>query len=660
MTNHLYSCLISNRPKAGFFGSSVVDVDGLPVGGWSAAKPDDEAKARSAEAHRLVKAAKCPTGHFDPKNQPFQLYGMTVTQAELERREKRAKAAAFGRREEWERWAAPDTNPRDFDLMWQIESRNGEELQDAYKPLPEIDITGIFDGAEKTHDINLATGEITRRREWVKGAGTKAVIEHRAWCDEYRIRTKADAAITSLPPDQAGPRYTKMLSLDGARAISESCRFMAMKKGGFKTFLTLTLDDAARCRVEIRENQGPCTELEFKPKTKKKPAHYVQKVTRLHGSKFEYMPGVWGLVDAAPVKIVQNGYGYDQTFQTVQKELSRFWDAANKMYQRGWREKCPDTGKVQRAKPSQVVGWVGDMVGSDGAPPDGHPVRQKLNYAWVVENPKNERGQDNPHIHVMLSWSVPYRQFRAWASRIERIWGGGFGHLEKIKEPECAGSYLAKAAGYLTKAEGKADQGLVRGNRYGISQEARAPAWEIVGSYENGLMGSLVRDVYDHFTWEHGSKIARRNWLKDKLEETEKDDKKARQKIGKALESVRKELNENPDIPHRPSKYQLVIQGTHNAAQFFAWAKDKTGKIRNAWLPKKERGAAWCEEKKPEGIYLHEYQRQLKASRRSIWSRRWDRWKGDCLAYWQALRKAAVPDWAADHDGAEPWEYQLA
>ena len=658
MTDHLYSCLISNRPSAGFFGSADCDVDGLPVGGWRAAEPDAQARERSDRADRLVKAAKCPTGHLDPKNQPFQLYGMTVTQSEIERREKRARAAALGDRETWEKHAAPDTNAADFDLMWHIESRNAEPLRDAVTPLPIVDITGIYDGAEKTHDINLTTGEITRHREWVNGVGTKAVVEHRQWCDEYRIRTKSEAAVSALPPEQSGPRYTRMLSLDGARAISESCRYMAMKRGGFRTFLTLTLDDAARCRVEIRENVGPCTELEFRPKTKKRPAHYVPIVTRLHGCDYEYTPGAWG--NQAPVKMLLDGFGYDQTFQTVQKELSRFWDAANKMYQRGWHHKCPETGKIRRGKPSPVVGWQGDMVGLNGEPPEGRPVRQKLNYCWVVENPKNERGQDNPHVHIMLAWSVPFTQFRAWAERIERMWGAGFGHLEKIKEPECAGAYLAKAAGYLTKAEGKEDQGLVRGNRYGMSQEARAPEWEIVGTYENGLLGSLVRDVYDHFLFEHGSKIKRRNRLKEMLEETEKDQVKTRQKIGKALKKVRKELNENPDIPHRPSKYQLVIQGTHNAARFFTWAKDKTGRVSASWLPKKERGAAWEEGKKPTGLYLNEYQERLKASRRSVWARRWDRWKGDCLEYWQALRKAAVPDWAADHDGGEPWEYQLA
>ena len=35
MTDHLYSCLISNQPSAGFFGSTI-DADGLPVGSFDA------------------------------------------------------------------------------------------------------------------------------------------------------------------------------------------------------------------------------------------------------------------------------------------------------------------------------------------------------------------------------------------------------------------------------------------------------------------------------------------------------------------------------------------------------------------------------------------------------------------------------------------------
>ncbi|MEH6470352.1 MAG: hypothetical protein V7752_03805 [Halopseudomonas sp.] len=52
------------------------------------------------------------------------------------------------------------------------------------------------------------------------------------------------------------------------------------------------------------------------------------------------------------------------------------------------------------------------------------------------------------------------------AVRLKQLRGQGVARFEKIKEPEKAGVYMAKAAGYMTKAEGRTDQGTVKGNRY--------------------------------------------------------------------------------------------------------------------------------------------------------------------------------------------------
>jgi hypothetical protein len=110
------------------------------------------------------------------------------------------------------------------------------------------------------------------------------------------------------------------------------------------------------------------------------------------------------------------------------------------------------------------------------------PIRftaEPLAYLWVAESPDTidkETGEvlgENPHMYLMMKWQVPFKHFAAWASRIEALWGHGFAHLEKIKDPRKAGAYVAKAAGYLSKAQGKTDQGNIRGNRQ--SQSARAP-----------------------------------------------------------------------------------------------------------------------------------------------------------------------------------------
>jgi len=619
--------ILANPPKAGFFvNPDFVFPDGISLRQIIAQDERNATGAKAAkraEAHRLVKAAKSPT----QQNPVKTAYGMAFTDDQLARTERRAKLAAWGPvfNEEWQRLADIDYRGEKPDGMLHfMDKRDGEATKE--QPLPVFDPSRIGDDAEQTHRLDLTTGELIRIRHAETGTGTKAVVEKRDWADEYRIRTKVDMALGALPPEQCGPRFTKCLTMEGARKISESCRFMALKHGGFSTFLTLTLDSAARCRVEGRSNDGPCTELDYDAKKKR----YRAKVTHLIGNHWIYAPGEAGLTF--------NPYGrggVDLTFQTVQKELSRFWDSAQKMYQRGWVQEWK--GKEHRGEAHKG---------------------EKLQYCWVVENPKNENGQDNPHIHVLMKWRVPYRDFEPWAHRLESLWGQGFAHLEKIKDPECAGSYMAKAAGYMTKGaedeNGESNQGIVRGNRYGISAEARAPEWEIVGIYENGLMGTLIRDVYDHFTFAHGSKIQIRNRLKEMLSDTPKEESQKRQKIGKALEKVRQQLNKNPDIPHRPSKYQLVITGVHKVAEFFAWAKDKAGRVGGAhsWLPSKERGAYWSENEKPQGPYLHEM-------RRRIWREKTDRFKGMCADYWAAVRAGTVPDWA-DIEEAEPADYMLA
>ncbi|MDP2505635.1 hypothetical protein [Oceanobacter sp. 3_MG-2023] len=305
---------------------------------------------------------------------------------------------------------------------------------------------------------------------------------------------------------------------------------------------------------------------------------------------------------------------------TIQSQVSRFWDAVTKAYKRGWTETLE--GKEHKGQPH----------GDDD-----------LDYCWVIENPKNEDGEDNPHVHIMMRWRVPYRDFQAWARRLERLWGQGFAHLEKIKEPEKAGAYMAKAAGYMTKGS-KEDQGEVKGNRYGISRGARAPGWEVVGTYAAGLMGSLITEVHDFFLFEYGPKLRKRERLKELLEETPVIDKKRRQKIGKALEKVRAELNDEKRLPVRPSKHQLVMCGVNSFRAFMNWAKDKASNSRFAhWLPVKERGVYWEENQESAGAYAREY-------RRRVWLGRMNRAKGCCDEYWQAIQRGGVPEWVNDEN----------
>ena len=142
---------------------------------------------------------------------------------------------------------------------------------------------------------------------------------------------------------------------------------------------------------------------------------------------------------------------------SIQKEASRLFDGLQKMAKRGWVAVHRDTGESVKQ----------DMIDS-------------IKYCWVAENPKSKiDGSDNPHIHVLMDWAVPYQFFPSWAARIEGIWKHGYAKLEKMRDPEQAGAYMAKAAGYLSKGAGQSDQGEIHGNRYGISADARAPDWEL-------------------------------------------------------------------------------------------------------------------------------------------------------------------------------------
>lgn len=249
---------------------------------------------------------------------------------------------------------------------------------------------------------------------------------------------------------------------------------------------------------------------------------------------------------------------------TIQREVSRAMDALQKMYQRGW-------------------------VTESGEKVAGH--KDGLAYCWVVEVPKNEHGEDNPHVHMLLGWRVRYRHFADWSARLERIWGNGYFHLEKIKDGLCAGAYMAKAAGYMTKAEGTDSQGVVRGNRYGISEVARAPGWVTVSKSQLHIMGQLIADVYDHLTVKYGEKYQERKRLNRDLEATPKTAKATRFKIGQRLQKVREELRA---LPVRCNKYQVILKGYGAANAFFTWAKGEA-KALPEWLPEKPAGADWVE-----------------------------------------------------------------
>lgn len=131
----------------------------------------------------------------------------------------------------------------------------------------------------------------------------------------------------------------------------------------------------------------------------------------------------------------------------------------------------------------------------------GHPL---MVYVWVAENVKNS----NPHVHLLTNHTVPRTEFSAFCQHVESLWRHGWVHVERVKNSSRAGSYMMKALKYTLKGQeqsarfcedsSESDQGLVHGNRYGVSR-AILPKYETVELYDCGDMAYGVRNMQKLF-----------------------------------------------------------------------------------------------------------------------------------------------------------------
>ena len=421
-------------------------------------------------------------------------------------------------------------------------------------------------------------------KPWAKDTetpGTWAVIERRDWCGEYRIRMETRAANSELPPEQAGDRVTAMLTDRGARKISESCYYVATTRGGYSTFLTLTLTAEAREKLARRvvrpahpmtESgylQAPITPARAKQGPFAPDYSETDQITRTNqqaeiAAEYAALHPDTG----RPFTPLREAWAW-----SVQREASRFFEAAGKMYRRGWQYEN-DKGETVRVPGSRALYCVEGEGEKNGAPYTRLKWwREPLDYLWVAENPDRideETGEitgENPHLHVLMRWRVDHRHFQAWAERLERLWGQGMAHLEKLKEPAKAGGYVAKAAGYLSKSQGKTDQGEIRGNRYGISSRARAPGWIECERHQVGMMGWLLAEAHEAWSRKHGPKLQERERLKRQLDKAKTP--AHRQKIGKILEGVRAKLEPLTKV----SKYGAIFKSKEKKDRFITWAR---------------------------------------------------------------------------------------
>lgn len=222
----------------------------------------------------------------------------------------------------------------------------------------------------------------------------------------YRAVLISETLGKQSPPMNHGDRWSEALSAKAAKKISDSGEYLNIIGNGYKTFLTLTLNQESRDML-ARWDAGE-----------------------------------------------HDADGYRGTLGGMVREL------LNAMQQRA---RCGLT-----------------LNNETTGQPERVPMAAKpFQFCWVAECPKNEAGENNPHVHILLTWRVKPKHFKAWAAWIENLWAKGYCKLEKIREPKAAGAYILKACGYVGKGK-DGTQGRIRGNRYNISMKARPPVARFV------------------------------------------------------------------------------------------------------------------------------------------------------------------------------------
>ncbi len=289
-------------------------------------------------------------------------------------------------------------------------------------------------------------------------------LQKRDWSGQFRAQIVTQTPAGNAPDANVGTRYTERLTPKSVSNMFESGAYVAQCHEGFTTFITLTFTPAQRHAIfgamsEGVGGDGPFTPVEFERDT---------------GVIVPGKDGLYTRLPKQPFKIIK------PLDTSVGRETSRFLDGSKKMFHRGWYTEEGDYVPGQfKAKRSEF--------GPDREKADFH-------YMWVAESPMNEDGEPNPHVHLLLKWTVDKKYFRDWAKRLESLWGHEMAHIERIKHPKAASSYLIKAVGYAAKGT-NADQGLIKGNRYSIARVSRAPSWETLASFDADNMTAIIREL---------------------------------------------------------------------------------------------------------------------------------------------------------------------
>lgn len=415
--------------------------------------------------------------------------------------------------------------------------------------------------------------------------GTVLRLEYREWSDQYRVRASTAVTPDQEPPPQGGDRWTWELSERGAHAIADSCEYVTVTQGGYNAFLTMTLTPEARERVNTYSIQPPAE--------RDAGENCAGDVAE---GKFCMLPdqGATGIEVGGEIAAGPFTWLDIEWHSSVQREVSRFFDAAQRIVARGWvpayfRGRTQETPEQPRYTPItwNREGWRlrgcwyhlkpcrDDETGAEFTPvkraAGAEKMGRSLSYLWVAENPENAEGERNPHLHVLMRWTVPYSVFPCWARRIESLWGQGYAHIERLKARKAAGYYIAKAAGYLTKGAGEADQGPIRGNRYGISRPARAPGWYHVGSYAWGIFGALMERARESYKARTAPVREVRDQCREKLKTMPKGSAE-RRKLAATLAAARKRLE---SVGGYCGRWEIVVKGMDRVDKLLTWAQRK-------------------------------------------------------------------------------------
>ena len=523
-------------------------------------------------------------------------------------------------------------------LFKKIKARRGENVkyESAPKPLTFEPI-----------DLNWQQNPVgcLHAHGFVQNAPVMARLLHREWSNEWRVRVQAQSRPSEIPPAQSGERFTEQLTDSAVRKVFESGAYVQALRGGYTTFGTLTFTEAQREKILTSKPQSKNrTKLGLFGTIVVMSPHGKEPYRIKASGSFSWLDDMGkqgemaavnqesikptGEIDEFGRKIFDIGdpcirasgpwtkirdYHPDSS---IGSEVSRFIDLAQKMYQRGWvpdymparvkrgqeRVKPAGTkcGKVIADGPFTSIrrGDRGDKIFQNRRWKENNKKQLKaaavpLDYCWVAEMPANEDGEPNPHVHILLRWQVPKTHFFAWVGRLERIWGNGFAKIERIKHAKAGASYLVKAVGYAAKGR-DGNQGLIRGNRYGISAVARAKGWEEMGSFVADNMAAIIAECEEKLARKnaHYDEVARHARIKLKQAKKQHqitknnkkldDDVKAKriEKLKASMLEFDHEITQARETKRKrgviaTSHYQITFTGdnaTENFDNFLGWA----------------------------------------------------------------------------------------